>query len=118
MTMLLSAGGVISPERRSALFLAVVALAALAVSLMLAFASTPAKLPGANGAGALRKIAESRSGAEARSTNLPVPSVDKPPLLWRLLTPWALALDALAVLGMVAVLALRHGARRRRRAPR
>jgi hypothetical protein len=127
----------ISPQRQSALFLAVVALVALAVSLMLAFASAPPQRTGANGDGALH-TAERRSSARARGSTAgativaptakppaastvagarqPPSLVDQSPSLWTLLAPWALAVDALAVLGMAAVLTLRHGTRRRRRA--
>lgn len=111
----------ISPQYRSALFLTVVALAALAASLILAFAFAPPERPGAHDEGALPKTTERRSSPRAPGTtepaarSRPLPSlVDKPPLLWTLLTPWALRVDAIAVLGMVAVLALRHGIRRRK----
>jgi hypothetical protein len=122
---MLSSAGLNSPQRRSALLLAAVPLAALAVSLLLAFASATAPRPDANGDGARRTTAERRSSTQARETTAetpiaapaaqPPPSlVDQPPLLWALLAPWAFAVDAIAVLGLAAVLIVRYNARRRR----
>jgi hypothetical protein len=126
-----SSVGVIDAERRSAFGLAAVALAALALSLVLAFVSTLFHHTAARGDGARRPPAQTRAGAPARRTNaapVAMPTVAstvssggvelapdvKPASLWSLLTPWALAVDALAVLGMAVVLAVRHSARRRR----
>lgn len=123
--MLSSAGSVISPQRRPALWLAAIALAALAVSLVLAFAAAPPQRSGANGDDALRTTAQSGSNPRVAPTpalpastlarsdaNLPS-LAEKPPLLWTLLAPWAIAADVLAVLGLAAVLAVRHAQRRR-----
>jgi hypothetical protein len=129
MTMLSSAG-LNSPQFRSALSLAAVALAALAVSLLLAFASATVR-PDANGDGARRTAVEGRFSAQAREKSAEKPiaapaaqppavstaeraAADQPPLLWALLAPWAFAADAIAVLGLAAVLIVRYNARRRR----
>ena len=129
-----SSAGVIDAERRSALGLAAVALAALALSLVLAFASTRLHRAAAPGDGALAPSADTRSGAPAQRTKAAPPiamptaraggfarrgdaelATDvKPKSLWTLLAPWALGADALAVLGLAAVLAVRRSARRRR----
>jgi len=87
---------------------------------LLAFASAPR--PHANGDGARRTIAETPIAAPAaqppaarNGPSLPLPlSIDQPSLLWPLLAPWAFAADAIAVLGLAAVLIVRYLARRRR----
>ena len=129
MTMQSSAG-LHSPELRSRLFLAAVALAALAASLLLAFVSATAPRPNANRDGARSATVERRSSTQARQTTAETPiavpaqpaavstaagaDTDQPPLLWALLAPWAFAVDAIAVVGLAAVLIVRHNARRRR----
>jgi hypothetical protein len=127
---MLSSAGLHNPELRSRLSLAAVALAALAISLLLAFASATAPRPHANGDGARRTTAERGSSGQARETTAKTPiappaaqraastaagaDVDRPPLLWALLAPWAFAVDAIAVLGLAAVLIVRSDVRRRR----
>ncbi len=117
---MLSSAGLHSPQLRSPLWLAAVALAALAVSLLLAFASATAPRPDANGDAARRTTAETPIAAPAAQP--PAASTaagadaehEQPPLLWTLLAPWAFAVDAIAVLGLAAVLIVRYNARRRR----
>ena len=128
---MLSSAGLLSPELRSRLLLAAVALAALAVSLLLAFASATAPRPDANRDGARSSTAERRSSTQARETTAQTPiaapaaqppavstaagaDADRPPLLWALLAPFAFAVDAIAVLGLAAVLIVRYNARSRR----
>jgi hypothetical protein len=102
------------------LALGALALAALAISLLLAFASVTAPLPKApTAAPAAQPLAVSTAAGggvmhenevgRGAAGNGP----SRPPLLWALLTPWALAVDALAVLGLAAVLIVRYTARRR-----
>jgi len=111
-----------NPQLWSRLLLAAVALAALTISLLLAFASATAPRPDANGDGARRTTAETPIAAPAAqpravSTGAGA-DVDQPPLLWVLLAPWAFAVDGIAVLGLAAVLIVRYNARRRRGARR
>jgi hypothetical protein len=112
--------------------LAAIALTALAVSLLLAFASTTALRPDANGDAASRPTLEPRfaappaplhalptaAGADAEHGNdaggAAGNAPSRPPLLWALLAPWAFAVDAIALLGLAAVLFVRYNARRRR----
>ena len=121
---MLSSAGLNSPQFRAPLWLAAVALAVLAVSLVLAFASAPAPRPDANADAARRTTAETHLSTRAPETTAQTPSaapaspVDRPPLLWALLAPWAFAADAIAVLGLAAVLIVRYNARRRRGARR
>jgi membrane protein implicated in regulation of membrane protease activity len=114
-----------SPQLRSTLWLVAVALAALAVSLLLAFAAATAPRPDANGDGARRTTATAGTPIASHENNVgdaagngpsrPLPSlVDRPRPLWTLLAPWAFAVDAIAVLGLAAVLIVRYHARRRR----
>jgi hypothetical protein len=112
------------------LYLAAVPLAAFAISLLLALASVALQRTAANGDGAFRTSANRPAGAEMPDTAVRVPIaaprsqpsptptvvVAEPPSLWTALAPWAFAADAFAVLGMASVLAVRYGARRRRRA--
>jgi hypothetical protein len=115
---MLSSAGLNSPQLRSTLLLAAVALAALAVSLLLAFAVATAPRPDANGDGARHTIATAETPIAAPAAQPPAVSTaagaGQPPLLWALLAPWAFAVDAVAVLGLAAVLILRYHARRRR----
>jgi len=118
------------PQGRPALPLAAVALTALALAALVAFAST-LKLPqrASRPAAAVQAPAE-RFGRPAPATTAgahraaptapPVAAVSaaeplQAPVLWTLLTPWALGVDALAVAGLVAVLALRGAQRGARR---
>jgi hypothetical protein len=130
-----SSVGVIDAERRSALALAAVALAALALSLVLAFVSTRLHFPAARSSVA-RPAADRHAVAPARGTQaaprLRMPTVAPPVLagspvlpndgrpasLWTLLAPWALGVDALALVGLAAALAVHRSARRRRRGAR
>lgn len=140
---MLSSAGLHSPQLRSPLYLAAVALAALAVSLLLAFAVAPASRPDANGDRARHTIAERRSSKQTQETTAEtlLATRAQPPavstvagvdaehgndvggaagngpsrrLLWGLLAPWAFAVDEIAVLGLAAVLIVRYNARRRR----
>ena len=116
---MLSSAGWPSPEIRSRLALAAVALAALAVALVLAFASVTVP----------RTMVHQRSGTAVQKTpdHLPAaaPAAQPPAAstatgvlderpLWPLLAPWAVAVDVIAALGLVAVLIVRATARRRR----
>jgi hypothetical protein len=107
--------------------LAAIVLVALAVSLLLAFASVTLPHLGANGDAAGRTTVEERFSARPRTTTAEKPlaataadgaDAHQPPLLWALLAPWAFAADAVAVLGLAAVLVVRSNARRRRGARR
>ena len=112
-----SSAGLHSPQLRSSLWIAAVALAVLALSLLLAFASATAPHPGPNGEGARRTPVETRFGTQ---TSIAAPAAPPPepatPRLWALLAPWTFRIDALAVLGLAAVLIVRRNARRRPRA--
>jgi membrane protein implicated in regulation of membrane protease activity len=113
---------VIRREHRSALYLAAVALAALAISLVLALAPMPRWHSRPNSDRAVQNTANPPSEVQPRiAAPAPQPApastvaaVDASSL-WNVLVPWALAVDAFAVLGIVVVLALRHPARRRPR---
>lgn len=118
------------PPGRPALPLAVVALTALALAVLVAYASTlklhlpafaPAAGPQEGPAERFGRPAQATAGARrVVPTAQPVASVTaaeppKAPVLWTLLTPWALGIDALALAGLVAVLALRGALRGARR---
>lgn len=126
---MLSSAGLNSPPLRARLLLAALALVALAVALLLAFVSVLPR-PAANRDGARSPVAGQRSGADARGTAAQKPTVaptvqppavspadnaaaEQPPMLWALLAPWAFAADAIALLGLAAVLIVRRNARRR-----
>jgi len=124
--MRLSAGSS-SPERRSALALAAVALAALTLSFLLTFVSTLPLRPRASAAAP--PASAGRFGARPTAAAAPpvptalpaVPSTGSAPpkaTLWTLLTPWALAVDALALLGIAGIFGLRRAAARARGARR
>ena len=105
---MLSSAGLNSPQLRPTLLLAAIVLAALAVSLLLAFAaatvpSTTAEIPIAAPAAQSPAVSPA-AGAEH----------DRSPLLWALIAPWAFAVDAIAVLGLAVILIVRYHARRRR----
>lgn len=104
-----SLAGLYNAQVKLRLALVSIALAAMAISLLLAFAS--ASLP--------------HRVLHASATVAEIPSVAPPPVprnfsstgassvtperhqpaapLWNLLTPWALAIDAIAVLGLLGV---------------
>ena len=117
-----SSVGVHSPR----LWLASVALAALAVSLLLAFASTMAPRLVANVERARGTTLETRFSTQAPETTAETPIAartakpsalgDQTAPLWALLAPWAFAVDVIAVLGLAGVLMVRYNARHRRRA--
>ncbi|HEY5349146.1 MAG TPA: hypothetical protein VIJ64_05425 [Candidatus Lustribacter sp.] len=126
-----SSAGLRNPRLRSQLLLAAVPLAALAVSLMLAFVVASAPRPEANadaGAPARVMTVEPRiavpvaaplamstpAGGDAK----PGTDAGRPPSMGALLAPWAFAVDVLAVLGIAVVLTVRYRARRRRGARR
>lgn len=129
-----SSAGSSSLERRSALALAGVPLAALVLSVLLAFASAlpqRARAPGARtpagttvemrGAPAQRTAARTPSAPTAEPAAIsagPAGQPGKAASLSALLAPWALAVDGVALLGLAAVLALRYTARRPRGARR
>ena len=114
MTMPSSVGDVSNPRGRPALFLAAVALAALAVALVLAFAPVPSQRSGtARSMEAQPPIAAPIGAPPPASTSA---GTEKERGLWMLLAPWALRVDALAVLGAAVVLALHIGLRRGGRA--
>jgi len=123
---MLSSARLNSPQLQPALSLAALALAALALSLLLAFAFAMAPRRAANGDSATRTTVESRFGSPARQTTAQIPIVapaaqppaassfaDRP-TLWALLAPFTFAVDAIAVLGLAAVLVVRYNVRRRR----
>lgn len=116
--------------------LAAVALAALALSLLLAFASATAPRSDANDDVSRGTSAEARSNAQgpeaAAQTPVAAPAprwpdlwstiagagTGQPQMLRSLLAPWVFAVDVIALLGLAAVLIVRNGTRRRRRVPR
>ena len=116
--------------------LAAVALAALALSLLLAFASATAPRSDANDDVNRGTSAETRSNAQGPETAAQTPvaapaprwpglwstiagaNTSQPQMLRALLAPWVFALDVIALLGLAAVLIVRNGTRRRRRVPR
>jgi hypothetical protein len=96
-----------NPQLRLRLALASIALAAIALALLLAFASI--SIP--------RAIQRARTVAEIPRVAMPVPRsfvLTSPSTvterrqavapLWTMLAPWALAVDAIAVVGFVIVL--------------
>jgi hypothetical protein len=134
-----SSAGSSSLERRSALALAGVPLAALLLSVLLAFASALPQRPPARGAvKPVETTAQTRAAparrTSARTTSAPTaepaapetaaisagPAAEpaKTSSLAALLAPWAIGADVLALLGLIAVLALRRAARRPRGARR
>jgi hypothetical protein len=122
-----------SPPRRAGLFLAAVALAALGAALLLAFVSALPHHRVVAGGEARPAVTEHRPGAAADATaTAPIVTPTVPhetavtsgsgarhtATLWNLLTPWALRVDALAVLGLAPVLVLMRKSGRRRSARR
>jgi len=112
------------PQGRPALPLAAVALTALALAVLVAFVSTLELPQRASGPATAVQAPAERFGRPATTagahrvapTAQPVAVVSaaeprQAPVLWTLLTPWALGIDALAVAGLVAVLALRGALR-------
>ncbi len=108
-----SFAGLYSPALRLRIALASIPLAALAVSLLLAFASV--------------SLPRSTLQASRIAVQIPIATVTRQPverpaaaaagisredtrpaLLWRLLTPWALAVDVIAVLGFIAARMWQH----------
>ncbi|MGH7728601.1 MAG: hypothetical protein ACREM2_07420 [Vulcanimicrobiaceae bacterium] len=116
-----SSAGSNNPELRSSLWLIAVALAALAGALLLAFtfAFVTAPRPAGRSLQARPATAQTPMTVAATQRSAPAASsgaaagVERLPL-WALLAPWAFAVDALAVLGLAAVLLVRYLARRRR----
>ena len=122
-----SSAGSNSPERRSALALTAVALAALALALLLAYASTLRPHWRAAGSEPAQGGPVPRFGAQPTPAPAGSPPATAQPAagapgqaatLWTLLTPWALAIDALALVGIAVVLALRRALPGRRGARR
>jgi len=113
---MLSSAGSGSPQLRPSFVLAAVALAALAASLLLAFALAAAPHWGTNGDHAPYAIVERRftSPAAPPPPTVAVGNESSPPMLWALLAPPAFSVDAIALLGLAAVLIVRAEARRRR----
>jgi hypothetical protein len=108
-----SSVGLRSLQLRLQLWLAAVALSALALSLGLAFAAAtvPRAAAKAHGTPANASIA----APVMRSPVVP-PAVtnDQSPPLWTLLARWTYTVDAIALLGFVAVVVVRRNTRRRR----
>ncbi len=117
-----SSAGSHSPPFRPRVLLAAVALAALAASLLLAFVSTTAARPHARRDGARVATAATPIAAPATppaASTFPADAenpngVGAAPSLSALLTPWAFAVDAIAVAGLAAILIVRYKMRRRR----
>ncbi|MBV8367751.1 MAG: hypothetical protein JO036_02290 [Candidatus Eremiobacteraeota bacterium] len=117
-----SFAGSTSGERRSALALAAVALAALVLSLLLAWLATLPRHPRAAGPAAVATAPPARFGAPPTAASAATPrpvaappgaasigaGPAQPPTLWGLLTLPALVIDALAVAALAVVFLLRH----------
>jgi disulfide bond formation protein DsbB len=102
-----SFAGLYNPALRLRIALAAIALAAIAVSLLLAFASVslPRSTTHAPRAAVEVPIAAApQQRSERPAVSGPGTSNEgaAPALLWALLTPWALAVSAIAVLGFIA----------------
>ncbi len=120
-----SSAGLNSPELRSRLLLVVVALAALALSLLLAVASAMLQRPPVNGASGGATTVGGRSDANVgQSAPAPAAASTAPPAvsaggaaavppLRTMLEPFAFAVDAIALLGLAAVVVVYTAGRRR-----
>lgn len=102
-----SFAGLYSPALRLRIALASLALAAVAVSLLLALASVSlprSTMHAPRIAVQIPIAAATQQRVEKPAAALPgiSPERTQPALLWTLLTPWALAVDVIAVLGLVA----------------
>ncbi len=114
-----SSAGLRNPQFRSRLLLAAIPLAALAASLLLAFASAIALRAHAAGEGARPTTVSTPLVTQATPPAIPAigdagSARSRPPMLWGLLAPWAFGVDAIALLGLAAVLIVRYNAPRRR----
>jgi len=104
MTMQSSAG-LRKPHYGPSLWLSVLVIAVLAGSFLLAF--LPA-LPRAHPkAGDLSRTV-AMTPVASPAPRFPSASSEGPPTLWTVLTPFAIGIDAIAVLGLVAVLLVRR----------
>lgn len=106
-----SFAGLYSPALRLRIALASIAFAAIAASLLLAFASVSLPAPTVHAPGIAVQIPN--AAATNQRAERPGPAGitrqdTQPVLLWTLLTPWALAVDAIAVLGFMAARMLRR----------
>lgn len=110
---MLSSAGLRNPEIRLRLALAAIVLAALAVALLLAFASTRAPRHGANGVGARREEAREMTAYTPAPVHAAAGAVEQPLPMRDLLARFAYTVDVIAVLGLAAVLIVRRDARRR-----
>jgi hypothetical protein len=127
-----SSAGLNNPQLRSLLWLAALPLATLAASLLLAFAvtvvprfhwirigahraapQTPIAAPAARPFPA-STAAGSNAGHGGDAGAAAANGSSEPASLWPLLTPWAITVDAVALLGLAAVLLVRNNSRRRR----
>ncbi|GEM_PF-1979585 len=117
-----SSSGSLSPQAQSVVSLAMLALVALGLSLLLAFAAFPRPqittravrhvvvAPRAH-----PPIALPRQNAGSQTQRATVPAAPRAtagragaPTLWTLLLPWAIGVDALALAGFGAVLLVRR----------
>jgi hypothetical protein len=119
-----SSAGLNNPQLRSLLWLAAVPLVTLAASLLLAYAVTlvphfhwirigvhRAAPQTTIAAPAARPFPVSTAGNDAGAASA---AASEPASLWALLAPWAIAVDAVALLGFAAVLMVRYSSRRGR----
>jgi hypothetical protein len=107
-----SSAGAYNPELRTPLWLGSVALAALALALLAAFVSVMPR-PRFQPARSAPKTTVSAPVLQPTIASVPAPSEKhpQPSMLWPVLLPWAIGLDAVAVLGLILVFVVRSNVR-------
>ena len=101
-----SFAGLYSPLIRLRIALAGIAFAAIALSLLLAFASVSVRLPSTPVRRTAVTIAPTPALHSTASMIAPNNAIkeNQSPQLWRLLVPWAFTVDAIALVGLVVAL--------------
>jgi hypothetical protein len=94
--------GPFNPQLRLRVALSAMALGALVLSLLLAFASVSISLPSPR-AHAPESFVFVQPRAKPAAASSGIAERNQSTLLWAMLTPWALAVDAAAVLGLLAM---------------
>jgi hypothetical protein len=107
-----SSAGAYNPELRTSLWLGAVAFAALGLALLAAFITVMPR-PKFQSARSTPKTTVSAPVLQPTTASVPVPSAKhhQPSMLWPVLFPWAIGLDAAAVLGLILVLLVRSNVR-------